>query len=183
MPNTKTILVTGGLGYIGSHTIVELFNEGYKKVNNIQYNFEVVIIDDCSSCSEKIIPLLEGMIKHKIYFYKVSLNDKQLLEEPFKKFKFDAAIHFAGKKSVNESIEKPLYYYENNFIGTFNLIELCLKYKVNIFINLFNSKRLISFFQALVQYMMTGEINLKKMKNFYFQLILMENLNYLLNIC
>ena len=118
------------------------------------------------------IPTITPIIKHKIYFYKVSLNDKQLLEEPFKKFKFDAVIHFAGKKSVNESIEKPLYYYENNFIGTFNLIELCLKYKVNNFI-----------FQALVKYMVTGKINLKKMKNFYFQLILMENLNYLLNIC
>jgi len=56
------------------------------------------------------------------------------LEEPFKKHKFYAVIHFAGKKSVNESIEKPLFYYENNFIGTFNLIELCLKYKVNNFI-------------------------------------------------
>ena len=74
------------------------------------------------------------MIKHKIYFYKTSLNDKKELEEPFKKHKFYSVIHFAGKKSVNESIEKPLFYYENNFIGTFNLIELCLKYKVNNFI-------------------------------------------------
>ena len=71
------------------------------------------------------------MIKQKIIFYKISLNNKNLLEEPFKAHKFYAIIHFAGKKSVSESIEKPLYYYENNFIGTFNLIEMCLKYKIN----------------------------------------------------
>ena len=134
MSTKTTILVTGGLGYIGIHTVIELFNEKYLKENNINKNFEVVIIDDCSSCSDKIIPVLEDIIKNKIHFYKVSLNDRCSLEEPFKKHKFYAVIHFAGKKSVNESIEKPLYYYENNFIGTFNLIELCLKYKINNFI-------------------------------------------------
>jgi UDP-glucose 4-epimerase len=130
----KTILITGGLGYIGSHTIVELYNENYLREKNINKNFEVVLIDDCSSCSDKIIPILERMIKNKIYFYKISLTDKNLLEEPFKKHQFYSVIHFAGKKSVNESIDKPLFYYENNFIGSFNLINLCLKYKVNNFI-------------------------------------------------
>ena len=134
MYNIKTILVTGGLGYIGSHTIVELYNEEFLKTKNIQNKFEIILVDDCSSCSDKILPVLEGMIKHKIIFYKISLMDKKLLEAPFLKHKIDAVIHFAGKKSVNESIEKPLYYYENNFIGTFNLLELCLKYKVNNFI-------------------------------------------------
>ena len=134
MSDTKTILVTGGLGYIGSHTIVELFNNEYLKSNSIKNQFQVVILDDCSSCSDKILPILESMINHKIFFYKVSLNDKNALEECFKKHKYDVVIHFAGKKSVNESIDKPLFYYENNFIGTFNLIEICLKYKVNNFI-------------------------------------------------
>lgn len=134
MKSVQTILVTGGLGYIGSHTIIELFNEKYLKNNGITNNFEIVIIDDCSSCSDKILPILEGITNHKIYFYKVCLNDKKALEEPFKKHKFYAIIHFAGKKSVNESIKRPLYYYENNFIGTFNLIETCLKYNVNNFI-------------------------------------------------
>ena len=105
MSDTKTILVTGGLGYIGSHTIVELFNTEYLKSNSIKNKFEVVILDDCSSCSDKILPILESMINHKIFFYKVSLNDKKALEECFKKHKFDAVIHFAGKKSVNESID------------------------------------------------------------------------------
>ena len=134
MSNKKILLITGGLGYIGSHTIVEFFNKQYLKSNNIIDNFEIVVIDDCSSCSDKILPILEGMIKQKIYFYKTSLNDKFLLEETFKQHNFYAVIHFAGKKSVNESIEKPLYYYENNFIGTFNLIETCIKYHVNNFI-------------------------------------------------
>ena len=134
MSEIKSILITGGLGYIGSHTIVELFNEEYLKLNCIQNKFEVIIVDDCSSSSDKIIPILENMIKHKIHFYKVSLNNKSMLEEPFKNHKIHSVIHFAGKKSVNESIEKPLFYYENNFIGTFNLIETCIKYNVNNFI-------------------------------------------------
>jgi len=134
MSNTKVILVTGGAGYIGSHTVVELFNKEYLKANNIENNYEVIILDDCSSCSDKIIPVLEKMTEHKIAFYKVSLNDVVNLEKPFKEHNIYAVIHFAGKKSVNESLGKPLYYYENNFIGTFNLIQMCLKYKVNNFI-------------------------------------------------
>ena len=134
MSNIKTILVTGGLGYIGSHTVVELFNKEYLKSNHIENNYEIIIIDDCSSCSDKILPILEKMIDHKIIFYKVSLNDLVYLEKPFKNHKIYSVIHFAGKKSVNESIEKPLFYYENNFIGTFNLIQMCLKYKINNFI-------------------------------------------------
>ena len=69
MSDTKTILVTGGLGYIGSHTIVELFNTEYLKSNSIKNKFEVVILDDCSSGSDKILPILESMINHKIFFY------------------------------------------------------------------------------------------------------------------
>ena len=134
MSQKKSILITGGLGYIGSHTVVELFNEEYLKSIYIKKEFEVIILDDCSTCSEKIIPILEGIIKQKINFYKISLNNKNELEKLFKVHNIFAVIHFAGKKSVNESIEKPLFYYENNFIGTFNLIEKCLKYKVNNFI-------------------------------------------------
>ena len=77
---------------------------------------------------------MEKIIKNKDYFYKVSLNDNIKLEEPFKNHKIDAVIHFAGKKSVNESLNKPLFYYENNFIGSFNLIQNCHKYHVNNFI-------------------------------------------------
>ena len=82
----------------------------------------------------KIWPILENMVGKKIPFYKVSILNKKELEEIFKRHKFYAIIHFAGKKSVGESVENPLFYYENNFVGTLNLIELCLKYKVNNFI-------------------------------------------------
>ncbi len=187
MNGDQKILITGGLGYIGSHTIVELFNKQYLESNNIKNNFEVVIIDDCSTCSDKIIPILEKMINHKIYFYKASLNDKISLEVPFKEHKFYAVIHFAGKKSVNESIEKPLFYYENNFIGTFNLIELCLRYKVNshnyFIYYLVIYFMIILFFLALVLYMEIKRVNQMKMSNIYSQLIHMENQNFLLNIC
>ena len=134
MSHAKTILVTGGLGYIGSHTVVELYNKDFLKENKIKSNYDVVILDDCSTCSEKVLPILENIIGKKIPFYKISIINKKDLEEPFKKHKIYAVIHFAGKKAVNESVEKPLLYYENNFTGTLNLIELCLKYKVNNFI-------------------------------------------------
>ena len=134
MIKDKIILVTGGLGYIGSHTVIELYNKEYLSLNNIKNNYKVVIVDDCSTCSESILPILEKMIGEKIPFYKCSIVNKEALEEPFKKHQIYAIIHFAGKKSVEESVGDPLKYYENNFIGTFNLIELCLKYKVYNFI-------------------------------------------------
>ena len=71
MSSTKTILVTGGLGYIGSHTVVELFNKEYLKENKVRNLYDVVIVDDCSTCSEKVLAILEIMIGKKIPFYKV----------------------------------------------------------------------------------------------------------------
>ena len=168
----KTILVTGGLGYIGSHTVVELYNKDYLKQNKMKTDYNVIIVDDCSSCSEKILPILENMVEQKIPFYKVSIVNKESLEEVFKKHKIYAIIHFAGKKAVGESVEKPLLYYENNFIGTFNLIELCLKYNVNNFI-----------FSILVLFMAIEMTGPKKMIRCFSQLILMEDLNFLLSIC
>ena len=134
MSNIKIILVTGGLGYIGSHTIVELYNKKYLNVNNIKNNYKVIIVDDCSTCPKEALPTLEKMIGEKIAFYECSICDKISLEEIFKKYQFYAIIHFAGKKSVEESVYDPLKYYQNNFVGTLNLIELCLKYNVNNFV-------------------------------------------------
>ena len=130
----KIILVTGGLGYIGSHTIIELYNMDYLDANKIKNKYKVIIVDDCSNCSKDNLLILEKMIGEKIPFYECSICDKAALEEVFKNNQIYAIIHFAGKKSVEESVVDPLKYYDNNFVGTLNLIELCLKYKVNNFI-------------------------------------------------
>jgi len=102
------ILVTGGLGFIGSHTVVELQNEG----------FEVVIIDDCSNSSEKVLDGITAITGKKPIFAKIDLKEKSKVEDFFKRHDdVEGVIHFAASKAVGESVEKPLLYYENN-IGT-----------------------------------------------------------------
>ncbi|NNK74528.1 MAG: UDP-glucose 4-epimerase GalE [Maribacter sp.] len=102
------ILVTGGLGFIGSHTVVELQNEG----------FEVVIIDDCSNSSEKVLSGITAITGKKPIFEKLDLKEKSKIEDFFQKYHdIEGVIHFAASKAVGESVEKPLLYYENN-IGT-----------------------------------------------------------------
>jgi UDP-glucose 4-epimerase len=102
------ILVTGGLGFIGSHTVVELQNEG----------FEVVIIDDCSNSSEKVLDGITSITNKKPLFEKLDLKEKQKVEDFFQRHHdIEGVIHFAASKAVGESVEKPLLYYENN-IGT-----------------------------------------------------------------
>lgn len=102
------ILVTGGLGFIGSHTVVELQNEG----------FEVVIIDDCSNSSEKVLDGIRKITGKNPLFEKLDLKEKDKVSDFFTRHKdVDGVIHFAASKAVGESVEKPLLYYENN-IGT-----------------------------------------------------------------
>ncbi len=102
------ILVTGGLGFIGSHTVVELQNEG----------FEVVIIDDCSNSSEKVLDGITAITGKKPLFEKLDLKEKSKVEDFFRRHAdIVGVIHFAASKAVGESVEKPLLYYENN-IGT-----------------------------------------------------------------
>lgn len=102
------ILVTGGLGFIGSHTVVELQNEG----------FEVVIIDDCSNSSENVLSGITAITGKKPIFEKLDLKEKSKVEEFFQRYHdIEGVIHFAASKAVGESVEKPLLYYENN-IGT-----------------------------------------------------------------
>ena len=114
------ILVTGGTGYIGSHTVVELINKGY----------ECVILDNLYNSSEKVLDRIKMITDIRPKFYKVDIRDKEALEEVFKENKIDAVIHFAGLKAVGESVAKPLEYYENNITGSINLYELMLKYNV-----------------------------------------------------
>ncbi|MBU3026256.1 UDP-glucose 4-epimerase GalE [Zobellia galactanivorans] len=102
------ILVTGGLGFIGSHTVVELQDKG----------FEVVIIDDCSNSSEKVLEGIASITGKMPLFEKIDLKEKSKVEAFFKKYQdIEGVIHFAASKAVGESVEKPLLYYENN-IGT-----------------------------------------------------------------
>lgn len=108
------ILVTGGAGYIGSHTCVELLNEGY----------EVVVVDNLCNSSEKSLERVEQITGKKVTFYKVDLLDKSALTEVFEKEQIDSVIHFAGLKAVGESVSKPLEYYHNNITGTLILCDV-----------------------------------------------------------
>lgn len=118
------ILVTGGLGYIGSHTVVQLIESGH----------DVVIVDNLSNTTEDVAVKLEEITKQSIDYEIVDLLDYENLENVFKKHKFDGVIHFAGLKAVGESVELPLKYYDNNVSATVNLMKLMDKYNTNIMI-------------------------------------------------
>ena len=108
------ILVTGGCGYIGSHTCVELLNDGY----------EVIVVDNLSNAKEEVIDKIEKITNKKVKFYKEDLRNKELVTKIFKENKIDAVIHFAGLKAVGESVSKPLEYYDNNINSTLVLLEV-----------------------------------------------------------
>lgn len=108
------ILVTGGAGYIGSHTCVELLDAGY----------EVVILDNLYNSSKKAVDRIEEITGKKVTFYENDMLDKAALENIFSKEKIDCVIHFAGLKAVGESVAKPLEYYQNNITGTLTLVEV-----------------------------------------------------------
>jgi len=108
------VLVTGGLGFIGSHTVVELQNEG----------FEVVIIDDLSNSSEKVLAGIENITKVKPLFEKMDLREKSAVQAFFQKHSdISGVIHFAASKAVGESVENPLLYYENNIAALVYLLQ------------------------------------------------------------
>ncbi len=102
------ILVTGGAGYIGSHTVVELLAAGH----------EVVVVDNLSNSKEEALRRVEALAGKTVTFYKTDLLDEAGLDDIFRSHAIDAVIHFAGLKAVGESVEKPLLYYENNLAGT-----------------------------------------------------------------
>lgn len=109
-----SILVTGGAGYIGSHTCVELLNSGY----------EVVVVDNlCNSCEESL-SRVEEITGKKVTFYKADLLNREAVEQIFEKEEIDSVIHFAGLKAVGESVAKPLEYYYNNITGTLILCDV-----------------------------------------------------------
>ena len=107
------ILVTGGAGYIGSHTCVELLNAGH----------EVVVLDNLSNSSEVSLERVKELTNKELVFYKGDIRDRAILGEIFSNHSIDATIHFAGLKAVGESVEKPWEYYENNISGTLILVD------------------------------------------------------------
>ncbi|HZJ86780.1 MAG TPA: UDP-glucose 4-epimerase GalE [Erysipelothrix sp.] len=114
------ILVTGGAGYIGTHTCVELLNEGH----------EVIVLDNLSNASIKSLDRVKEITNKDLTFYEVDLLDIEKVDEVFEKEAIDAVIHFAALKAVGESVEKPLLYYQNNITGTLNLCEVMTKHNV-----------------------------------------------------
>lgn len=115
-----TILVTGGAGYIGTHTVVELLNDGQ----------EVIIIDNLSNSCLKALSRVEQITQKTATFYQGDILNKPLLQKIFSDNHIDSVIHFAGLKAVGESVEKPLKYYETNVTGTLVLCEVMAEYQV-----------------------------------------------------
>ncbi len=114
------VLVTGGTGYIGSHTCVELINAGH----------EVVVLDNLSNSSEKSLEAIYKITGTKPKFYKVDLLDYADVDKCFSENEFDSVIHFAGLKAVGESCRMPIEYYHNNITGTLNLVDVMRKHNV-----------------------------------------------------
>ncbi|HFI0694940.1 TPA: UDP-glucose 4-epimerase GalE [Streptococcus suis] len=115
-----SILVTGGAGYIGSHTVVELLKLGK----------EVVIVDNLSNSSILVLDRIEAITGKRPTFYELDVADKVALREVFEKENIESAIHFAGYKAVGESVEKPVMYYENNIMSTLALVEVMAEFGV-----------------------------------------------------
>ena len=114
------ILVTGGAGFIGSHTVVELQEAGY----------DVVVMDNLSNSSEKSLERVQKITGKAVPFYKADILDREALEQIFSEQEIGAVIHFAGLKAVGESVEKPWEYYENNIAGTLTLVDVMRKHNV-----------------------------------------------------
>ncbi len=118
------VLITGGAGYIGSHSCVALVNAGHK----------VLIADNLCNSKAQTIKLIEQITKQKIIFYAVDVTKEEQVNTIFSNHSIDGVIHFAGLKSVDESVQNPLDYYHNNTVSTIILARACARYKVNKFI-------------------------------------------------
>lgn len=116
----KTILVTGGAGYIGSHTLIELINN----------NFEVVVIDNLANSSRESLRRVEQIAGYEIPFIEADVRDQSVLDDIFTTYSIDSVIHFAGLKAVGESVAKPLEYYDNNLVSTMVLLEVMREHNV-----------------------------------------------------
>lgn len=113
-----SILVTGGTGYIGSHTCIEL----------LKNNEDIIIVDNLSNSKKEMVEKIKQISKKNLKFYQVDLLDEKNMEEIFKKNEINEVMHFAGLKAVGESVKKPIEYYHNNITGTLILLKLMKKY-------------------------------------------------------
>lgn len=120
----KTILVTGGIGYIGSHTLTMLLNKG----------FDVIALDSLINSKASVVQKISLLSSRELVFIKGDVRDRHLLKSIFNEYSIDSVIHFAGLKSVAESESKPLLYYNNNAVGSITLLEEMLKAKVRKFV-------------------------------------------------
>lgn len=118
------ILVTGGLGYIGSHTVVELINNEH----------EVIIVDNLVNSKIEVLDMLEKITGKKPNYYNFDITDENLVDDVFEKHEINGVIHFAGLKAVGESVHNPLEYYYNNLVSTIVLSKMCIKHNVGRFI-------------------------------------------------
>ena len=118
------VLVTGGLGFIGSHTVVELLNS----------NYDVVVVDNLSNSKIEVVDYIKEITGKDFVFYNEDLCDYDSVDKIFKKEKFDCVMHFAGYKAVGESVKKPVMYYENNLLSTINTLKAMEKYDCKKFI-------------------------------------------------
>ena len=116
----KTILVTGGAGYIGSHTLIELINN----------NFDVVVVDNLVNSSRESLRRVEQITGHEIPFIEADVRDQSALDDIFTTYSIDSVIHFAGLKAVGESVAKPLEYYDNNLVSTLALLEAMREHSI-----------------------------------------------------
>ena len=107
------ILVTGGAGFIGSHTVIELINAGH----------QVVVVDNLANSSSKSLQRVAQIVGQEIPFFEVDIRDRQGLSAVMEQYRFDCCIHFAGLKAVGESVQFPWEYYDNNITGTLTLVD------------------------------------------------------------
>jgi len=121
---SKFVLVTGGAGYIGSHTVVSLVQNGYTPV----------IVDDFRNANRVVLKGLESILGKIPLLHEIDVCNKESLDALFKQYSFDGAIHFAALKSVGESVAAPLKYYRNNILGLVNVLECMIKHRVNNFV-------------------------------------------------
>ncbi len=141
------ILVTGGCGFVGSHAVVELISIGY----------DVVILDNFSNSKKIIIDCMSKISDRKIYYIKGDIRDKTLLKKIFTSYKIDGVFHFAGSKSISESINNPISYYSNNVSGSINLFETMEEFQV--FNLIFSSSATIYNHDSALPWNETAESN------------------------